>query len=115
MNEDEEVLEDASAGRVKGGVRWRGGGGEEKSERVGGRIVHRACTGNAERGWRDSDEYLGFSPDGIRCTGREDFSSEGFARGKVVDGNAEESASSKKFENGEIVATGNEDRRKQIF
>ncbi len=112
---DEEVLEDASAECLKGGVRWRGEERGEKSERVGGRIVHRACTGNAERGWRDSDEYLGFSPDGITCTGREDFSSEGFARGKVVDRNAEESASSKKLENGEIVATASEDRRKQIF
>ena len=38
MDEGEEVLEDASAGRVKGGVRWRGDGREEKkvSEREGG-------------------------------------------------------------------------------
>lgn len=29
---DEEVLEDASAGCLKGGVLWRVGGGGEKSE-----------------------------------------------------------------------------------
>ena len=32
MDMDQEVLEDAAAGCVKGGVRGRGGGGGEKSE-----------------------------------------------------------------------------------
>jgi hypothetical protein len=110
-----EVLEDASAECLKGGVRWRGDGGGEKSERVGGRIVHRACTGNAERELRDSAEYLRFSPDGITCTGREDFSSEHFTLGREAGRNAEESDSSKRRENGEIFAIGNADRRTQIL
>ena len=59
MDMDQDVLEDAAAGCVKGGVRGRGGGGGEKSERVGGRIVHRACTGIAERGGRVSVSIYG--------------------------------------------------------
>jgi hypothetical protein len=111
---DKEVLEDAAAECLKGGVRWRGEEGGEEGERVGGRIVHRACTGNAERG-RSSDKYLRFSPDGITCTGREDFSSAPFMGGNAAGRNGEESDSSKRGENGEIFATGNADRRKQIL
>ena len=59
MDMDQEVLEDAAAGCVKGGVRGRGGGGGEKNERVGRRIVHRACTGIAERGGRVFSKFYG--------------------------------------------------------
>jgi hypothetical protein len=76
---DQGVVEDASAGRVKGGV-LQGAGEEEKKvgEREGGLSTELAQEMQKAREVRD--EYLGFSPDGITCTGREDFSREGLGR-----------------------------------
>jgi hypothetical protein len=60
---------------------------EGKFGRVGRQIVHRGCTGNAERQWPVvSDQSLS-----IRCTGVEEFSSGIFRRRNLRDGQRERS------------------------